>query len=1265
MATMTTPATTSTPPRRRRWLRRVGIALLLLLVLLAATAGWLLGTTSGLRFALARAQAATHGALHVEQAQGRLIGPLDLAGVRYDDGQGIVVKVAKAHLDLRFWPLLAKRVHVLALDADGVDVALPESTPDNTASSSSFSLQPPIDLLFDRVHVGAVKLTQHGQPLFVSDSLDLAGAWTRHGITLRQLALRAPDGHVDLVGTLGISQRYQGDGNASFAWKVGDTEYAGSLVTHGTGKQAHAEFELTAPTSAKLQLDLAQSNDYAWTATLDVPRFDPKPLLGGSQLTALAIAVRGHGDRYSGTLDGRLDLNDYQLLLQPLRASVSHDFNTLTLQQLNLASPQIKGSLTASGTLQLDAKPLSADLDIHWSDLVLPAELAGQVLASHGDLKASGSIGKYHAGGNVAIGPPGKLATLELNLDGTPQQIALHTLALKQPQGSLQAKGVLTLQPALAWQAEVTASKLDPGQLFSGWNGTLNFDIASSGTLPGKGPDATLEIRQLAGKLRERAISGKGKLHLSPNEVIDGQLFVASGGSTVQLEAKPGSSNNANLQLAIASLGDWLPNAGGRLDGRFNIGGRWPRLSINGQLQGQSLSWQQQRADTLRLIAGIPDIGQPAGKLDLQLAGVHLQGLTFQRINLLAEGSQGNHRLDIDARGSQLSAVLALRGALKGDVWNGTLTTLNLDPQGMPGWRLQQTAQLGYSHGAMNLSELCLSAGDPLLCISAKQDKGGNLDASYRLRALPLALLLNAAGEAGLPIRADGVLTGDGKLHRSAAGALSGSASLSSARGSVTYTDQPDAPLLSYDQFSLNAEFTPASQRIDVHGGLDQGGRLDGQITLSGAQQSLGGQLTLRLNSLTFVELLSNEMANVEGHLDGTFRFAGSLQQPAITGQATIADFASEVPTAGLKLSQGRLVISTTDARQFRVDGSMQSGKGTVAIHGSTGLGAGAATAITLKGSQFTAADIPAAKVVISPDLTVQQDAGGMLIGGSVMLDSADVNVDKLPGAGATKTSPDVVVVDEKQQEQAASRMPVSAQVKLDLGRKTHLIGMGLDGRLSGVLTIIERPGRTTTGQGQIAVDGTYKAYGQQLQIQRGQLLFASTPIDNPGLNIRAVRKLNPTATIDEGQEVGLLIAGTAQRPVLTVFSNPVMEQSDALSYLVTGKPLSQVKGGEGDMVGAAAQALGSAAGDLLAKGIGSKIGVDDIGVSSNEALGGSSAFTVGKYLSPRLYLSYGVGLFEPGEVITLRYRLSHRWNFEAQNATDFTRASLNYRYEK
>ncbi|HEY8328345.1 MAG TPA: pathogenicity protein, partial [Rhodanobacter sp.] len=751
-----------------KWFKRIAIAFAALLLLVAATLWWLLGTGSGLRFALARAQAATDGALHVQQAQGRLLGPLDLAGIRYDDGKGTVATVAKAHLDLRFWPLLAQRLHVLALDIDGVEVALPKPAPDDTSRSGSFSLQPPVELILDRVHVGTLKLTQDGQPLFASHRLDLAGSWTDRGIELRQLVLQAPDGHANLDGKLAIGTRYQGKGKAAFAWRIGDTRYAGSLDAHSDGKRAQLDLRLTAPAVARLQVDLAQSGDYAWTGQLDAPRFDPKPLLGDSSLKALAIAVQGHGDRHGGTLDGRLDLNDYPLLLQPLRAQFSDDFNTLTLQQLKLGSPQIKGSVEASGTVQLSAKPLSAVLDIRWNDLLLPADLAGQALASRGALKASGSADKYHAEGDVDIGPPGKPAKLALNLDGTAQLVTLHTLQLKQARGGLQAHGTLTLQPNLAWQAEATADQLDPGQLFAGWNGALDFDIASNGSLPKNGPDATLEIRRLTGKLRGRAVSGHGKLHLSPDDVVDGQLDLASGGSTVKLDARSGASNDADLQLAIASLGDWLPDASGRLDGHFNIRGMRPKLSINGQLRGQALAWQQQKADTLQLVVGIPDISHPAGKLDLRTSNVYLQGLLFQRLDLLAEGSQGNHRLTLDARGGQLSGRLALHGALKGPAWNGTLSTLDIEPQGMPGWRLRQPSPLSYNDGAMSLSELCLSAGDPQLCVTAKQDKPGNLDASYRLQALPLALLLNAAGDADLPIRAEGSLEGSGRIRRSA-----------------------------------------------------------------------------------------------------------------------------------------------------------------------------------------------------------------------------------------------------------------------------------------------------------------------------------------------------------------------------------------------------------------------------------------------------------------------------------------------------------------
>ena len=1248
-----------------KWLKRIAIAFAALLVVVAVVLWWVLGTGSGLRFALAQAESLSGGALQVQQAQGRLAGPLRLSGVRYDDGHGTVVELATVRLDLHFWSLLGKRVHLTTLDVAGVAVALPAASTDESASSGNLSLHLPVELIVDRVHVGPIKVAQAGKDVFAADRLDLAGRWTDRGIELRQLALRAPDGHANLAGELVFGPSYQGSGTLGFAWNAGDTDVAGTLSVHSDGKLATLDAALTAPAPMKLHIELAQTGEFRWKGKLETPRFNPAPLLGEGALQSLALSLSGHGDRHGGTLEGQLDLNRYRVLLQPLRARFDPGYHTLTLEQLGLGSPQFRGNVEASGTVQLDARPLAANLQIGWSDLQLPAELVGQVLASRGQLKASGSVDAYRVQGDLELGPPGKPAQLSLELDGTPQSLQVRTFELKQAKGQLQASGQLILQPALAWQAEVRATAFDPGQLLAHWEGALDADIASRGQRMAGGLDATLEIRKLAGNLRKRAISGHGELHLSPQQVLDGRLELASGASSLQLTARPGTSNDAELQLAIASLGDWLPDAGGRLDGHLRIQGKLPKLSINGQLHGQSLAWQQQRAQRLRLIVGLPDISRLAGKLDLQLGDAIVQGLAFQDIHALAEGSQASHRLDVQARGTQLSGVLDLRGTLNGSRWSGTLSTLNLEPQGLPPWRLQHATQLGYDDGAMQLAELCLTAGDPLLCASARRDKAGNLDASYRLQALPLALLLNAAGEADLPLRAEGNLDGSGKIHRSAAGALSGHASLGSTYGAISYTDDARAPLLRYDHLQLDAELAPQRQQIDLHAALDHGGRIDGQLGITGAQQALSGQVELHLGNLAFVELLSHELANVRGRADARVQFAGSLAQPRVIGQAELGDFAAEIPAAGLTLAQGQLHVTTLDGQQLQIRGSVHSGKGSVAVDGSAGLGGTRPTRLTVKGSEFTAVDIPAASVVLSPDLVVQQGAAGIDITGAVSLDRARVNVDKLPGAGASAASPDVVVVDAKQPQDAAGRTPLNAVVKVDLGEQTHITGLGLDGRVSGVLTVIEKPGRATVGQGQIAVNGTYRAYGQDLKIQRGQLLFASTPIDNPGLNIRAVRKLNPNATIDEGQEVGLYVSGTAQRPILTVFSNPVMEQSDALSYLITGKPLSEVKGGEGSMVSAAAQALGSAAGDLLAKRIGSQLGLDDIGVSSNEALGGSSAFTVGKYLSPRLYLSYGVGLFEPGEVITLRYRLSKRWNLEAQQATDFSRASLNYRLER
>jgi translocation and assembly module TamB len=507
------------------------------------------------------------------------------------------------------------------------------------------------------------------------------------------------------------------------------------------------------------------------------------------------------------------------------------------------------------------------------------------------------------------------------------------------------------------------------------------------------------------------------------------------------------------------------------------------------------------------------------------------------------------------------------------------------------------------------------------------------------------------------PMQASGELSGAGQLAIDASGTINGNASLNASAGSIVYTSNPGRPLLAWSSIGVGLDASGTTQHVRLHGALDDGGHVNGEVTVSGANHALQGTIDANLRSLAFLEAVSSEIANVHGSLAGNLQLSGTLSAPQFQGRIQTQGFSAELPRAGLKLHDGEFAINGDAQGNLAINGRIASGGGVLHIGGSVGLAANAPLTLDIKGDNVLVADIPAAHVVASPDLHIKRANGVFALTGSVTIPDAKVEVEKLPGQGPTQASPDVVIVDAPPTAQVAP-LAMNADIEVKLGDKVKVQGYGLDGTVHGQLAVQVRPGQAATGRGQISVGGKYEAYGQNLSIERGRLLFAGTAIDNPGLDIRAVRNIR-----SQDITVGLQIRGTAQRPVLTVFSDPAMEQAEALSYLVTGRPLNALKSGEGDTLNTAAQALGGLAGDRLAKSIGSRLGLE-AGVSSSEALGGS-AFTAGKYLSPRLFLSYGVGLFTPGQVITLRYTLNRFLQFEAENATTGNRASLNYRIEK
>ncbi|HJP97638.1 MAG TPA: translocation/assembly module TamB domain-containing protein [Rhodanobacteraceae bacterium] len=1245
--------------RARKWLLGIGIAVLVLIAAFFAALAWVLYTPSGLRFALDRGAAMMHGQFAYASASGTLAGETTINGLRWRDAAGDTLRIDHAVVDLQTWALLGRRIHVRKARIDGVVFDMAPAAPAKKSNGFSLdSLKPPLPIVLDDTRVTDIRVRRGGQPVFTADSLAIAGFWSADQLKLDTLDLRAPQGHVALTGTLSLASGYRGSGRATIDWTQAGTHYVGAITSRSDGKQAKLQADLSSPVPVKLDADVVLAAGHAWTMSLHVPQFEAGTVPGlPASLKTLALELRGSGDMRGGTLKGQLVANGHTVLIDP--AQFAYDGKTLTLDPLRLRSPSVPGTATAIGAVHLGAKPMTASLDVAWQGVHLPADLVGQPLDTHGKIHVDGSAERFAVEGGLTVGPPGRPVELGVDLSGTPKAIELHSLKLVQKNGGLDAHGSIGLDPRTSWKLAATAKHFDPGAILAGWNGALDFNLATEGTLTPKGPQATFRLTDVRGTLRGRSIAGShADVRVTSTNLLDGSLTLVAGQSRISAIGKPGRNTDASLTLDIAALDDWLPQAHGSLQGRFTLRGIWPKLAVAGNLHGSGLDEAGIRADSVQLTASIPDISKPGGDFDLKLTGVHASGLDFTSVHLGGHGTATSHRLSLEASGKQLGARLTLAGSwqAKARRWTGTLSDVELTPQGLPAWRQQQPTAITWQRGAATPSQFCLAAGDAHLCLSGNRSAQGAIAVEYDLRNLPLQMFASLVSGMN-PLQATGTIGGSGQLTLAAGGALNGKATLSVGAGSITYASSQGQPLLAWTGIDLAINAAGTSQHLRLHGALVDGGHIDGDVTVGGTIHALAGSIDVNLRSLAFLAALTPEIANVQGSLAGRLTLAGTLAAPRFQGSIRTQGFAAELPRAGLKLRDGSFAIAGDPQGHLTVSGQVTSGKGVLHITGTAGLSAGAPFSLAIQGDNVLVADIPAAHVVASPNLKIARADGAFTISGSVTIPSASVKVEKLPGQGPTRASPDVVIVDEPQKAEAAP-LAMNADIEVKLGNDVKVAGYGFDGKVHGQLAVQVRPGHTATGRGAVQVSGTYTAYGQDLTIDRGRLMFAGTRLDNPGLDIRAVRELR-----SRDVTVGLSIQGTAQRPVLTVFSDPAMEQAEALSYLVTGRPLNALNGGESDALNAAAQALGGLAGDRLAKSIGSRLGFE-AGVANSETLGGS-AFTAGKYLSPRLFISYGVGLFTPGQVITLRYTLNRFLQFEAENATTGNRASLNYKIEK
>uniref|UniRef100_UPI0023533996 translocation/assembly module TamB domain-containing protein n=1 Tax=Pseudoalteromonas sp. TaxID=53249 RepID=UPI0023533996 len=164
---------------------------------------------------------------------------------------------------------------------------------------------------------------------------------------------------------------------------------------------------------------------------------------------------------------------------------------------------------------------------------------------------------------------------------------------------------------------------------------------------------------------------------------------------------------------------------------------------------------------------------------------------------------------------------------------------------------------------------------------------------------------------------------------------------------------------------------------------------------------------------------------------------------------------------------------------------------------------------------------------------------------------------------------------------------------------------------------------------------GTYLAFGQDLIIRTGQIGFSGS-IEQPYLNIKAIR--NPENTAND-VIVGVTLTGNIEQPTLKIFSEPAMDQAQALAYLLNGQPLGEGDSSSDAMLTQLLLSQGVSRSEGVVSKVGETFGLSDVSLSS-KGTGDNTKVEISGYVAPSLQVKYSVGIFDSLSEVAVRYQL-------------------------
>lgn len=969
----------------------------------------------------------------------------------------------------------------------------------------------------------------------------------------------------------------------------------------------------------------------------------------GIQINRSSLSGSGFDVGFNGQLDwspqpaadisvviGQMDLSRW-VAEWPETAPLTGELG-VTWSKDGLKIPQSKLTLSGTNTevvivADIDLERNRVFADLGWSDLRWPLQSeTPDFSSSTGQMNLSGTVEDWQSDGQILV-KLGKYpeGVLDIKGSGGRSFAELQLLDGRVLGGSLKGKVKADWQDSLNWSMDLSALAIDPEPLLADWPGKLDLDFSIEANSADE--QLNIKLKSLNGVLRGTGLSGQGGLTMNRSDINFNQLVLETDNATLLLNGDASTKTGVTGEFKGDLPALLLQGASGNveMEAAFSSHADYPRLEL--QAQALDLAWSGVSIKALELGTGENDANSLLPAFDLNATGLSWEGETINELSLSlnTENRTSTVQASMTSDLLDMNTVITLTPDEPDDIfhttWQGALAVLDLAVSKKYRFGLLEPAALSLSATEISLQPACLEetkgAG---LCVSAHHRQDSKLAIKADINSLPVDYLREIFE---FDFKFEQKLEGQIEWLHSTGKNPSGGADLRITAGRVLDLEENQVLLesnegvIKFDLQNGNLESGTVDVVFPDVGFID----IDFEVLdiVDVEARALKGRVLSRLNDIGFLgQMLLPGVDEVSGQFDSSISLEGSPADPDFDGGFTLTDGFFHYLPLGLKLEDVGFSGRVNKRDQGSLKGQFKAGDGIGSIDGRFAFADldNLNMNLSFSGDKLLLVNTGSLSILTETRLELGLSPERVDINGEIKVPKARLTPANLL-LGTVSDSEDLVIETRGEKELTTNQELVPGReffghLEVSFGGDVYVKVPGVETNISGKVMYDWSGAPIPVADGVYTLKGTVDVYGPTLNIRNGSISFPSVPANNPLLNIRAQRDVYGNTQI---RSAGVQVIGTLQRPVLEAYTVPVTNEDRAWTLLVTGSDFEQGQG-----------------------------------------VGG---FDIGTYIMPRLYVSYGISLFEDENVISARYDLKKGFGIKVTSGQRETGLDMSYTIDK